>query len=470
MLDWPIQWEWQLIEGRPLSNKSFALRSLARHQAAIICGLGTVAALGLAAYGILLATSLWRVLPFWDQWDAVATYQAWTTGAQSFPDVFRPHNEHRLPLTQLGFLVDFAFFQGRAIFAHWLLLLVHVALGAAIGLVATRGLAAGARTLAVTAGIAFLVAPVQIDNLVWPFHLQWAASGLLALGAFFLTARLAEPMPPAARATTVVSAAAFTTLTVYSSANGLAAAPMVAVMALVLPIGRAARIVLVATAALSVASFFVGYTLPAGDPGFRVSLDSLQGVLQFLAYVRAFLGSIGQFSYRILPVLGIVGLAIWAAAALALVWRLRNGASFDPSTCALLMLAALAIATAAMSALGRAGMSPQQALSARYATWSILFWASLAGALWRLADAAGRPRLKVATLGITAWLLVLSYLSGRYFVDYARSNAATIDMVTVELRAGRILPEHLLRVHPGGEAIRPQVEFLRAHRLSVFAD
>jgi hypothetical protein len=134
------------------------------------------------------------------------------------------------------------------------------------------------------------------------------------------------------------------------------------------------------------------------------------------------------------------------------------------------MLATLAIATAAMTALGRAGMGAHQGLSSRYATWSVLFWVSLAGVVWRLAHASGRPGLKIATVGVTAWLLGLSYLSGRYFLDHARNNAAVIDMVTSEVRSGRFVPEHLLRIVPGGDAIRPYIEFLRAHGLSIFAD
>jgi hypothetical protein len=156
--------------------------------------------------------------------------------------------------------------------------------------------------------------------------------------------------------------------------------------------------------------------------------------------------------------------------ALALILRVRSGYPFDPSSCALVALATLAIATAAMTALGRAGMGPQQALSGRYATWSVLFWVSLAGAAWRLADAAAHPRLKIATIGVAAWLLALSYLSGRPFVAYARNSAASLDLATAELRAGRIVPEHLGHVHPKLDTILPHLEFLRARRLSIFAD
>src|SRR5262249_9760696 len=154
------------------------------------------------------------------EWAGVETYRAWVAGTLSLSDILRQHNEHRIPLTQLTLLIDFALFQGRSTFAHWVLLLSHIGLGAVLGLVATQGQGAGARVLAVAVGIAFLVAPVKIDNLVSPFHLNWAASGLLAFGALFWTARLVEPVQPGAHAAAVALAAALTVLAVYSSANG----------------------------------------------------------------------------------------------------------------------------------------------------------------------------------------------------------------------------------------------------------
>src|SRR5262249_42762772 len=154
-------------------------------------------------------------------------------------------------------------------------------------------------------------------------------------------------------AAAVALAAALTVLAVYSSANGLAAAVVVALMAFVLPVGRTARCVLAAAAALSIASFFVGYTLRADPTGSRASLGSWPGVQQHLDCVTAFLGGIGQSILRILLVLGIIGLAIWAPVGLALLLRLRSGRPLDPSAIALFMLAPLAIATATMAGMGR---------------------------------------------------------------------------------------------------------------------
>src|SRR6266849_7948047 len=154
---------------------------------------GALIAAAFAIYEISLAVRLWRVLPYMDQWEAISFYQSWTTHQHSLLDLLlMQHNEHRLPLTRLGFLVDFAFFQARSTFVFPLLLFAHVTLGAGLGFVATQGRQAGERALATAIGVAFMVSPLQIENLVQPFHLQWAACGLFSLVALCWTAQLSE--------------------------------------------------------------------------------------------------------------------------------------------------------------------------------------------------------------------------------------------------------------------------------------
>jgi hypothetical protein len=314
----------------------------------VACLISAAAALGFAAYEIAVAIKLWRVLPVDDQWEAVAIYQAWAAGTLSPARLFAQHNEHRLPLTRLAFLVDFGLFRGRSSFAHALLLLSHIGLGAALGLVAAHGRTTVERALAVAAGIAFLLSPIQLQNLTAPFNLQWAACGLFALGAFFWTARLAAGIPDADRPMVTTLAAVATVLVVYSSANGLAAALIVLVAALVLPVGRTARIVLPATAILAIASYLVGYGAPPYHEPFHAVLGSWHGLAQFLIYIPALLGSIAQrFGVAACVALGIAGLGLWCVLVRTMLRRFRRGQAFDAGTTAMLMLAAMSIATAA---------------------------------------------------------------------------------------------------------------------------
>jgi uncharacterized membrane protein (Fun14 family) len=438
------------------------------------CLISAAAALGFAAYEIAVAVKLWRVLPVDDQWETVTIYQDWVAGTLSPARLLAQHNEHRLPLTRLAFLVDFGLFRGRSTFVHALLLLSHIGLGAALGLVAAHGRTAVERVLAIAAGIAFLVSPIQLQNLTAPFNLQWAACGLFALGAFFWTARLAAARPDIVDRPTVIALAAIATvLAVYSSANGLTAALIVLVAALVLRVGRTARLVLPATAILAIASYLVGYGAPPYHQPFHAALRSSHGVAQFLIYMPALLGSIAQrFGLAACVILGIAGLGLWCVLVRTTLRRLRCGQAPDAGTTAMLMLAAMSIATAAMCAFGRASLGTEQALSSRYATTAILFWAGLAAAVWRLADATGQEaRVRMAIIGVGVWLLVLSYLSAASIVGNFTARAALVDSITEELRSGRFDPEHVVEIfRPGAEFIRPHIEFLRARRLSIFAE
>jgi hypothetical protein len=116
--------------------------------------LGTSGLAIFAIYEVAQEVRLWRVLPYQDQWEAVEFYRQWITNQGSVLHLlFAEHNEHRLVVTRLAFLADFTFFEGRSIFVFPLLLFSHVTLGAALGLVASRGHRGGERALAVTFGI-----------------------------------------------------------------------------------------------------------------------------------------------------------------------------------------------------------------------------------------------------------------------------------------------------------------------------
>jgi hypothetical protein len=425
----------------------------------------------LSVYGIMSAAQFWRELPIADQWEAVRNFRSWTTGALSFSDIISPHNEHRIPLTRLAFLTDFIFFQGRSRFIYPLVLLAHIGLGAAIGLVATRGLRPNEQVFGAATGVTFFVAPSQIENLTRPFNLPWPVCGLFALGALFWTAHVAKLHTghPTSRKQQVLAtlglAVASMVLAVYTLADGLVVAPIVAAMALMLPIGFGARITLTITAALSVASYFLGY--PFMNAGFYASFQGWDEILKFVAFIAAFLGAITHGSLEAAVFRGIIGLVIWATLMFALFLQLRSK-RVDSSTITLVMLATVAVAVGVLIAFGRAGLGPQQGMQLRYATWPTLFWVCLAASGWRLAKGAGHTVPGVITLGVIGLLLYLSYLPTE--AKRLEIKTARIDAIASELRAGTIVPEHLVEVYPLPDRIIPLIEFLRAYRASIFAD
>ena len=78
----------------------------------LLCsGLFTIAVI----LGIAAAVPLWRVLPFWDQWAIVGLYQRWLEGSGTFHELLAQHNEHRIAVTRLLFLLDLELFRA----ANW---------------------------------------------------------------------------------------------------------------------------------------------------------------------------------------------------------------------------------------------------------------------------------------------------------------------------------------------------------------
>lgn len=103
-------------------------------QATIELLTATVALL-LAIIGCGIAISMWRVIPVWDQWAAVAFYKRYLEGAISWQDLFLRYNEHRATLEFISFVLNFELFRGDGFVPHALVLISHLILGATIGLI-----------------------------------------------------------------------------------------------------------------------------------------------------------------------------------------------------------------------------------------------------------------------------------------------------------------------------------------------
>ncbi|MET4261088.1 hypothetical protein ABIC09_006055 [Bradyrhizobium sp. S3.12.5] len=408
-----------------------------------------------AVYGLTLAISFWRSFPYWDQWRAVVMYQAWTE--QQMPlwqflrdHIVAQHNEHRVPLTELAFLIDFIGFSGTSEFMFPLLILSYIGLGLVLGVVIACDATFSESMTWIAISLAFVLSPIQIDNLTLPFHLLWALSGLFSLGAFYWTAKLAIDKSPWQFA---LLACAATLLSVYNSANGLAAAGIVILMAETMITHCAPRTAIVATAVMSIMIYFVGYSAPESTK-FHAILTSATGLYYFIAYFLALVGGIAApFGLVVSRVVGAFGLSmailVWAHASLR--------EDLDAKTISLLALFSWAAISALMTAVGRGGIGAEQALWSRYGTIVVLFWLPLIGAIWRMTR--NRP-LSAACIPAALAILVLTCLSGLPFVAEARSRAALIDKTTDDLRSGR----------PDTSGINPPnlVDFLRRRHLSIF--
>jgi hypothetical protein len=197
------------------------LRQRGRSRTTVSYGFAAICASALAIYEVAFAAQYWRALPFWDHWDAVHFYQAWTLGKLPFGDIVAVANGHRILLTRLALVIDFALFEDGAFCSH-LLLSMHIGLG--LQLVFWR--LAGGR---VKGGAGHqrdrLPTCAHSDrNVTRPYNIICRIC-IVCARRIYWTARLADAeTTKRARAARVVMASASIVLAVYSSANGLAAA------------------------------------------------------------------------------------------------------------------------------------------------------------------------------------------------------------------------------------------------------
>lgn len=408
----------------------------------------------LAAYGIITAVGLWRVLPFTDQWEAAMRYDAWSNGRLSLLDLlWWQNNEHRHVSTFLAFLADFSWLQGQAILPFTALAVATVALATLLGLLIAKDRPTLARIIAALTALAALVAPLSLENLTLPFNLCWPLSGLLAVVAFYSIARLAEAPEHAALHLVIAIGATF--LGVLTSAQGALAAVIVIIMATLLPIGMRRAVTLAIFALIAIAIYFVGWHSPSNQTPMHAPF-SPSG---FLLAARLALAITGMPAYFFGPqtmvILGALGVALWGI----LILRHKTA---DAATLALLALAALALGTFALIGYGRASaIIYQEAAQSRYATFSVLFWISLIGATWRL---------KLPAMPAVGGMLLLStYLSGLVFIELGRHRASIIDSTTQYLREGGRAADVLNYVAPTSNRLLSAILFMQQQQLSVFA-
>jgi hypothetical protein len=436
---------------------------------ATVCGLLTV-------FGVGIAAQFWRVLPVADQWGMVTFYRAKVEHGLTFADLMAPHNEHRLALVRLAFLLDYDCFQGTSIFVTLVLVLSNLTLGGTIGALATVGLSAAQRAFVIALSLAFFVSPVQIENVILPIHMCFPLVCILAIFAFACTAHAAtEGTRPLVWIYSLVGSGA-AALCPYAMANGVIAAAMTVALVWVLPAKESVRMSVTVAALAAVAACLWGLQLPNGS--LHATVINLHGILDAITFFLALIGLAGASAPRMFGgidvaiVMGIAGIAGWSAVLLLLLERWRRGCPADANTIALFLGSTFVVLTAIMITLGRAGGGPVQALSTRYATFSLTFWASLIGIGWRIAPELGRysglARRSTAVAGTL--LLLLSYLAWFRVAETSHARATVADMVSTELRSGHFDPAHVSLIYPRPDEIKGEIEFLRMHHLSIFAE
>ena len=417
----------------------------------LLSGLGA----GIASAYIVITT--YSPVPHWDEWslfDHLAQGGDW-----SVVWLWAQHNEHRIFVTKLFFLLDVEFFHGTQKFllvSIFLVQLLQVAL-LSWSLRVLGGLR-GSAWRAGTGLIAYcILCPTQYENFVWGFQLQFvvpAAMATLAVLSLLLYQREGK-----ARFLVVSIAAA--TVATWSLANGMLLWPLLVFVALWRRTKSPTWIALLTGGVCNIALYFYHYhgtaskmTLPLLSLGERAR------------YAIVYLGStfVRHSSGTVALIAGILGIC---AALIFFVRVLRHRENPSPFLIELSFLMLLCLATAAATSSGRIHLGVEQATASRYQTFALLFWCCLGLALL-IRVAANRRQFTALVAFLLAMMLAFATQVRLPLID-AQWHQLRLKMVGLSLMAGGHDDAVLADAYPDPQAVLRAAGYMKQHRLSIFA-
>ena len=423
-------------------------------------------ALAPLAYLIHLCVRLHIDVPFGDQWELVPRLAHFQSGALSFNDVWRQHNEHRPAFPILIML-------GLARATRWNIsaeIAANVVLGAGIFLVCAAALRSVYRGLPearwwLLPVLSLLIfSPQQWENWLWGWQIQIFLGVLAGLVGFWL---LAHPKPSAWRFGGALLCGVVGT---YSFSSGLTywvVGPIALWLRPELRGWRRAGLWTVVGSA-TIASYFTDYHLNPGHPSLLSNFATLDAFGKFMLYVVKYLGApVASVSVPLAALTGAAGLVLFFAL-LAARWRQRGTAGFVfPCTVGL-----NAVAAAVMTGLGRAGYGSDQALSSRYGTiaeplWLAIAFLALCVALKGVPSAYTRRRAGMMAVGaVLVSLVVVS--SGQAALVAAKARMNHLRPLRVALRGAWDWPKVAQLYVNNVPLTQERVQQLQAMQMSVF--
>lgn len=403
---------------------------------AIVLGLATALA------GIAVAIIAFEPIPFADSmdfYDAVIRLGGWH--GFGFQELYARHNEHRLVVPRLWFLVDLVAFGA----SQWFLITVSIVsaachavlLTALFGRLGNRG-----PMLWMFAALALgaVLSPAQWENLVWGFQVQF-----IQVWLFATLALMAVPGPetrhPWWRSGLAVLCGLAST---YSMANGIVVWPLLVMLALWRGRRGGPLWVIVAFAVAVIVVEALGYEPHPGhgDPAqtFHHPVEILRYVFRYLTNAMGAIGTTGQEILGAVLLLGVLATAVDAL--------LRRG-RYRPVHGVLLTVAGFVIGAGILTALGRVNFGVGQANATRYATPSFVFLLVATALLLDRLSRLDRPRVRMASaVGAVVLILVPGMVDASLHLPVILGDRdARVDAVVTYL-AGGYRPPALKALYP----------------------
>lgn len=376
-------------------------------------------------------------IPFWDMWDGSLSFYMDLQGGNR-EALVRPHNEHRIILSRLLFLLDFELFGGKSAFLITVnYLLVFTMAGLFWNILYNLHADKISRPASMVFSVfitALLFFWTQHENFTWGFQSQFLLSPLLMLASLMA---LSRDQGTNSNRTVFIIACLMGVLNCGTMANGLLTLPalFVAGWLLRLPVLKLAII-----ATLAVAMFALYFSGPVMSASEGSPSQLIGNLPKILVYWFCYLGSP---LYEPLgggliagAMAGAAGMALVGLYALTAIHGLA-GKDHDRTKIVLFVFIGFILHTGILTAIGRVDLGLPSAVSSRYTTPALLAWASLL-CLYSpliLRQFENKSPHRIAALSMTAALTLgmLSYQTAALKVDRERAFAQRIAMLALEL-------------------------------------
>lgn len=425
---------------------------------------------GLGAAATTTSMVFWHTneVPLLDHWDIILGWAAGTGGFDA-RQLWAPHNEHRIVVPRLFYLMDLTIGQGRMSLLFLSILLLHLATaGIWTAFARTLGDLSRSATVALF-GLALLCSFSigQIETFLWAFQVCFSLLvffSTLSLGSFGMHCRAVSRSSSARQRAWLCACIAAALLASLTLASGIALWPVLIVASVTLRLPRSTVIWLTLTGLVVIGVYL--YELRSPSPGMSLAEVVGRGV-PLAKYVLLYLGApaaaVGQtFGFSA----GLVGLA---AAGLVVVATLRRRWASDlgvlVATCV-----GFWIACATLTALGRVSLGVDQALSSRYQTFVLQFWLALGTAGFAWFSRHERHRLQAHLFLLAAGAVsAAAYLNAWISLEPHFVRAAAFNEAASAMGSGFGDHPALRLSYPTPNVPRTGMRYLRAHRLSVYA-
>lgn len=392
-------------------------------------------------------------VPYWDMWDGTVNF------VMRFDDapldrMFEQHNEHRLILARLFFLIEYHVFGGSGIFltvCNYLFVFISWGIFARClyQMNAPDSPPRDTHLLVAIVG-AWLFLWAQKVNFLWPFQSQFFLAQLLPLIAFLLLSKAAQQSR--IWSLTFYAAILVGVASALSMANGVMALPLMAVWAIILRMTKIQIFVLALTAAVTLWLYFMDYTQPSGHGAlFDTMMTDPMGIL---AYTFRYLGNPGihlagsSGFIKAMSSLGGFGLAVFAAVATLQTIQKRPA---EPIQAGLLLFIIYVGASAFVTAGGRLLFGMDTAVSSRYTTPTLMAWAAAfciaSPQLLRIYRSSDRAALSLVSGAVLALCLLMvsqvRALESKQALNYDKAVA----VLAMEMGIGDRNPISLIYPH-----------------------